>query len=61
MDVLHIRKITGMRYHKRMTEADQESDEHVVARVVAGDVDAYAVLMQRFESKLYRLCGVFDS
>lgn len=37
-----------------MTDTDQESDEHIVARVVAGDVDTYTVLMQRYEAKLHR-------
>jgi RNA polymerase sigma-70 factor (ECF subfamily) len=37
-----------------MTDSDEKPDEYFVARVTSGDVDAYAVLMQRYEAKLHR-------
>lgn len=37
-----------------MDVAQDEPDEAVVARITAGDVDSYAVLMARYEQKLLR-------
>jgi RNA polymerase sigma-70 factor, ECF subfamily len=34
---------------------DQASDHQVVSAVLAGDVDAYAVLVQRYQKPVYNL------
>ena len=36
-----------------------ESDEHIVGRVQAGDSDAFGILIERYESKLHRYASRF--
>lgn len=37
-----------------MINAEQIPDEAVIAKVIGGEIDAYALIMDRYEAKLYR-------